>query len=214
MGNLLGIRAYARRRGVNHSAVQKAIQAGRLKDAVSRDSSGQIRIDADAADTEWVDNTDRAQQRERHGKASPTDRGAGEVSDTARAPRRPALVAATVGGPTGGGGAALSASPAGDPGALPTSGPSYSQSRAVREAYLAKTARVRYELLVGSVVRADEVRSQAFNVHRIVRDALLNVPHRVAAELAATTSVHLVHQILIRELTAALAELVDEGRRN
>jgi hypothetical protein len=221
MANLLGIRAYARRRGVSHTAVQKAVNSGRLKDSVCRDRQGQIRIDADVADREWGDNTDKAQQRERRGDGGSTrsERDNAESGSQLRTARRPPLVAPPPepmagASPTGLGAPAGAVGPAGDAGPLPTSGPSFNQSRAVREAYRAKTERVRYELLVGSVVRADEVRSQAFRVHRVVRDALLNIPHRIAAELAATTSVHLVHQILIRELNGALAELVDEGRRN
>jgi hypothetical protein len=217
MANLLGIRAFARRRGVSHTAVQKAISSGRLKDSVCRDRQGQVRIDADLADREWGDNTDKAQQRERGGHGGSTsERGSAETGAQPRGPRRPTLAAATSEPIAGGGSTGLGApvGAAGDAGPMPTSGPSFNQSRAVREAYRAKTERIRYELLVGSVVRADEVRSQAFRVHRVVRDALLNVPHRVAAELAATTSVHLVHQILLRELNGALAELVDEGRRN
>jgi hypothetical protein len=221
MATLLSIRAYARRRGVSHTAVQKAVSSGRLKDSVCRDRQGQVQIDADLADREWGDNTDKAQQRERRvqGRSADADPTEAESSAQARGSRRPTLVASPPeqmagAGPTGLGATAVAFSPAGDAGPMPTSGPSFNQSRAVREAYRAKTERVRYELLVGSVVRADEVRSQAFRVHRVVRDALLNIPHRIAAELAATTSVHLVHQIMLRELNGALAELVDEGRRN
>ena len=45
MAELIGIRAYARRREVSHSAVQKAIASGRLAESVSRDKSGRVRID-------------------------------------------------------------------------------------------------------------------------------------------------------------------------
>jgi len=206
MAELLGIRAYARRRGVNHSAVQKAIRAGRLQRAISRDEKGRVHIDAAIADEEWVQNTDRALQRgaqqtdgpELAELPSPLSGPADSSVDRHDAPpRSPRFTHLPGDGAPQAGGA-----------------PSYSQSRAVREAYNAKTARVRYELLVGSVVRAEEVRDQAFGVFRTVRDALLNVPHRVAAEIAATTSPHVVIQILNREFTAALAGLVDEGRRN
>lgn len=48
-------RAYARRRGVSHVAVQKAIASGRLAGAV--DEQGKI-TDPDLADRLWVANTD------------------------------------------------------------------------------------------------------------------------------------------------------------
>jgi hypothetical protein len=47
-------RAYARRRGVTHTAVQKAIRERRLRDSIQ---DGRI-IDPDLADREWAENTD------------------------------------------------------------------------------------------------------------------------------------------------------------
>lgn len=207
MGKLLGIRAYARERGVNHSAVQKAIRLGRLRRSLSKDAKGRVQIDPAIADEEWRENTDRAQQR--GGAAGRGTEAAPQANDFEAAPGENVPPVARAG---------VSSAPflpsAGEHLGAPTGAPSYSQSRAVREAFLAKTARVRYEMLVGSVVRADEVRDQAFKTYRIVRDALLGLPSRIAPELAATDSPFEVHRILTRELTAALAGLVDEGRRN
>lgn len=54
------LRAYARHRGVSLPAVQKAIRAKRLVDAVARDQAGRVTgvTDFAAADREWDANTD------------------------------------------------------------------------------------------------------------------------------------------------------------
>jgi len=169
---------YARRRGINHSAVQKAIRSGRLKESLARDAKGRIRIDPDKADQEWSRNTNDALRRE-------------GATSTGHAPAR--------------------ARPTIFPTEVPA-GPSFSHSHAIREAYLAKTARLNYELLAKSLVSVDDVRAQAFKVNRMARDALLNIPARVSAELAATSDAHEVHEIMVREFTQVLEELSDGAR--
>ena len=49
---ILGIRGYARHRGVAHSAVQKAVETGRIRTLPDG------RIDSEAADREWQANTE------------------------------------------------------------------------------------------------------------------------------------------------------------
>lgn len=61
MGKLVGIREFARMRGVSQTAVQKAIKAGRIQ--VTTDPKGKPKIDADAAMRQWELNTDPAKQR-------------------------------------------------------------------------------------------------------------------------------------------------------
>lgn len=55
----ISLRAYARHRGINHSAVQAAIKNGRLSRSVVRDGKGRPGItDAAAADREWEATTE------------------------------------------------------------------------------------------------------------------------------------------------------------
>ncbi len=63
MGELLSVRAYARRRNVSHTAVQKAIKDGRLVDSVSRNARGWALIEPELADQEWDSFTDPRKQR-------------------------------------------------------------------------------------------------------------------------------------------------------
>lgn len=63
MGRTLGVREYAKHRGVTHAAVRKAIATGRLSRSVTKAANGWPRIDPDVADAEWEAATDPAQQR-------------------------------------------------------------------------------------------------------------------------------------------------------
>jgi hypothetical protein len=93
----------------------------------------------------------------------------------------------------------------------PTGG-AYAQSRAVRELYLAKLAKIEFEERTAKLVSRDEVTVTAFTKARTVRDSLLNIPDRVAALLAAETDPCTVHQILSDEIRKALIELSHEQR--
>src|SRR5690349_19377730 len=51
---MTSVRAYAKHRGVRHSAVQRAIEVGRLSRSVARDAKGRPSItDVTEADREW-----------------------------------------------------------------------------------------------------------------------------------------------------------------
>jgi hypothetical protein len=86
-------------------------------------------------------------------------------------------------------------------------GPTYAQSRAVRELYLARLAKIEFEERAGKLISRDEVTVAAFTKARTVRDNLLNIPDRVAAMLAAETDPVRTHQILTDEIRKALIEL-------
>ena len=60
---LLGVRAYARHRGVSPAAVRKAIATGRIAAALVVSPGGRRELDAEAADRLWNANTDAAQVR-------------------------------------------------------------------------------------------------------------------------------------------------------
>lgn len=78
------------------------------------------------------------------------------------------------------------------------------QSRAVKEAYLARLAKLDFEERSGQLVRADDVKDQAFKTARIVRDGMMNIPDRIAAELAACSDQFEVHRRLTEEIRKAL----------
>jgi len=91
-------------------------------------------------------------------------------------------------------------------------GPTYAQSRAVRELYLARLAKIEFEERAAKLVSRDEVTVAAFTKARTIRDNLLNIPDRVAAMLAAESDPTQVHQILSDEIRKALIELSGDHR--
>jgi hypothetical protein len=85
----------------------------------------------------------------------------------------------------------------------------YSKARAVREHYQARLAKIDYEERIGNLVSKDEVQVAAFNTHRVIRDAMLNIPDRVAAMLAAETDEAKCHEVLTTEIRKALNDFAD-----
>ena len=83
----------------------------------------------------------------------------------------------------------------------------YQASRAMHENYRARTARLEFERLSGTLVPADEVRVEAFNAARRVREALLAIADRQAPILAAITDPAEIHRILTTEIRQILEEL-------
>lgn len=73
----------------------------------------------------------------------------------------------------------------------------------------AKTEKVEIEVarLRGELVPASEVKSEQFTIARRTRDAIENIPSRIAAILAAETDEHKVRETLSHELKQALEGL-------
>lgn len=71
---LISQREYARRRGVSHSAVQRAVKAGRI-------STVDGKIDPAQADREWRENTDQSKPRNRITGSPKQARVPGEPSE-------------------------------------------------------------------------------------------------------------------------------------
>lgn len=109
-------------------------------------------------------------------------------------------------------------------------GPSYAQSRAIRETYEARLAKLTYEERIKKLINADEMRVAAFNVARMIRDRLLNVPDRVVGAVLAEVRAALeplgasgeqwqgldmakVHGILLAEMRNILEEFADDLSR-
>jgi hypothetical protein len=89
----------------------------------------------------------------------------------------------------------------------------YQASRAMHESYKAKTARLEFERLSGALVSADEVKVEAFNAARRVREALLAMPDRQAPVLAAISDPAEIHRLLTAEIRQILEELArDSGK--
>jgi len=85
--------------------------------------------------------------------------------------------------------------------------PNYSNSRAIREAYLANLARLDYQKRTAALVSAEEVKVAAFNAARKVRDLLLALPDRLAPVLAGLDDPLECHRVMSEEIRRICDEL-------
>ena len=188
----LSRRAYAQHRGVSHTAVRKAIASGRI--TVEPDGT----IDPAKADARWASQTDPAKQR--------GEEAVGLGRDTAPAGQTKAVPKAALDAvqdtlrETG------QEAPEGDGGQV-----SFLRARMANEVLKAQTARVRLQKMKGELVDRAKATAMVFDLARRERDAWLNWPPRVAANMAAELDVdaHLMEQVLDRFLRAHLAELAE-----
>ena len=184
----LSIRGYARHRGVSHTAVRKALAAGRI--SALADGT----IDPGVADREWATSTNLSKPRN-------------SITGVPKKRRLPDAPSDPL-GVSNGGGAALDS--AGDGGA-PRLVSSYAASRAAREAYLARMAKLDFEERSGKLVDADQVRAQTFSLGRRLRDTFLGLPDRVSPLLVGKSDEQEIHRLLTEEVMTCLAELSAAG---
>ena len=83
----------------------------------------------------------------------------------------------------------------------------YAEARTQRERFMSELARLEFEERQGTLVKAEEVRTEAFRIARIVRDSLLNLPDRVAGEFSAESNQFKIHTRLTQEIRRAIEEL-------
>ncbi|MFT6220495.1 MAG: pyruvate/2-oxoglutarate dehydrogenase complex dihydrolipoamide acyltransferase (E2) component [Rickettsiales bacterium] len=91
-------------------------------------------------------------------------------------------------------------------------GPSYQQSRAIKEAYNAKLTRLQFERESKKLISADEVKVSAFNAARMTRDRMFNIPDRVIPQLVGKTDIHQMKELLKIEITKALEGLSNNDK--
>ncbi len=96
--------------------------------------------------------------------------------------------------------------------ALPAGGASLLQARTVNEVVKAQTNKVRLARLKGELVERSQVVAHVFKLARDERDAWLNWPARVSAQMAATLEVdphamHLALEAAVRDHLREMGEL-------
>jgi phage terminase Nu1 subunit (DNA packaging protein) len=198
----VGVREYARRRTaaghpISHTGIGKAIASGRIAAAVFRDEQGRPFIDPELADELLEQNTDPSAQRENRAGGAP---GKPETAplfheEDAELEREEAIAAAA---------------DKRDGKEAPTA--AYTRSRAARETFEAQLSRLRYLKETGQLVDAKAVRERSENVGTMVRDALRNIPARIAGELAAETVPARIEERLQEEIDRALEQLAELAR--
>lgn len=166
---LIGIRECARRLGVSDTAVHKAIKAGRIVVAGRTETSNRPLVAWPQAQQDWGANSDST-KRNHIGATGTSERRtkyAGEPAKAALPTRAEVLSGAAdapeYAPPTGGGGAAVQ-------------GPSLAQSKALKEAYQARLAKLDYDERMGKLVSADEVKGRWFKHITAAKTRILGIP--------------------------------------
>jgi hypothetical protein len=173
----LSVRAYAQHRGVSHTAVAKAIKAGRI--SVEPDGT----IDPAKADAQWARNTLPSQSLNIGAKRPAAKVETPPVSTPVSTPPLETRAAA----------------------------PDYQTSRAIREAYAARLAKLEFEERTGKLLNADEVKVKYFNLARLLRDRIQQIPRKVAPQIVAAVVAQpdqrVVEDLLMEAIREALEEL-------
>lgn len=90
--------------------------------------------------------------------------------------------------------------------------PDLNESRARREHYQAELAKLQVAQQRRELVPADEVKKEAFQVGRSIREALSNLADRLSHQLAGETDPAVIHQLLTDEHRDALLSLQEVER--
>src|SRR6266576_5546851 len=77
------------------------------------------------------------------------------------------------------------------------------KTRIKNETERGKLLEAKVKAEVGKFVSIEEVKTEAFNVARVVRNNLLNIPNRVSALLASLSDTEKIHMALTEEITNA-----------
>ena len=183
----LSIRAYARHRGVSHVAVKKAIDTGRITPLPDGT------IDPVVADAQWAANT------------TPTRRSV--AAEPREVPQAPAAVREI---PQASSKVVRETADPPSP-VLSTGGTSLLQARTVNEVVKAQTNKVRLARLKGELVDRSQAVAHVFKLARAERDAWLNWPARITAQMAAGLNVdpHVLHVALDAAVRQQLQDLGD-----
>lgn len=201
MSELIGIREAARRLGVSDTAVHKAIKAGRVTVAGRTEKSDRPLVAWPQVETDWLANSDSSKRSHvgGTGKSPAREKYAGAAKPSVKLPTsdQPDQIETPKGG--------------GDNLAGQNMGPTFAQSRAVREAYQARLAKLEYEERSGKLVDAAEVKVRAFKMARSARDALMTLPDRMAPILASSTDVIEVHRLMTEDIERLCRRIADEA---
>lgn len=193
----IAIREAGRRLGVSDTAVRKAIKDGRVTSVTTNPNNGRPELLWPAARDEFAGNSDTTRRSHVGSQGSRRrvhDNPEVSLPTNDRLDELPELADGT-------------SAASGTAGPKSGRGGQYNQARAAREVYQAKMAKLEYEKAAGLLVPMDTVRAEAFKAHRMVRDAILNIPDRCAPHLATLAEPAEVHAYLLTEINEALRKL-------
>ena len=83
------------------------------------------------------------------------------------------------------------------------------KAKTEKEQAVAKMKQMELEQMRKNLVSSRHVELQAFKLSRLVRDSLMRIPQKIAAEVACETDPHLAEVIIEREIREALEALAN-----
>lgn len=178
----VSVKEFAGIKGVSPTAVQKAIKAGRLVNSVKYNAAGKCpKIDPIVAIQEWEKNTDHSKRNVGRDIRKPE-------------PSREPYINPDIERPTP---------------EMEEARKTLADAILMKETYAGERAKLKFEIESGKYVESAEVKDEAFKLGRTVRDNIMNIPDRLAAELAGITDAAAVHTKLTAELRQALEALTN-----
>jgi hypothetical protein len=178
---LMTVRAYARHRGISHTAVQAAIRKGRLAASLKREGK-KVSIDAAVADQEWTANTDLTK--------APTS-----VKERETAHDQPP--------------AAARAPDVDGPEPPLEEGLTLSQVATAEKYWTARRKKLEYQARATELVPAKDVSDRLAGIFTRCRTKLLGIPAKVKTALPQLS--HQDVSVIDRLVREALEELADGG---
>jgi hypothetical protein len=175
---LVSVREAARRLGVSDTAVHKARKAGRIVDA-GKTPEGWPLLAWPQTQHDWTGNSDSTKRTHVGGTGESPRRirySGGEDRKQVLPPRAQVL-AEDVAPPEPPAGADAG-------GAAAVRGPSLAQSKAVREAYLARLAKLDFEERSGKLVDAADARAARFKEITAAKTKIMGIPAACKARVA------------------------------
>lgn len=168
---------YAAHRGVSKAAVTKAIQGGRITAHV--DPEGKRFLFQEEADEQWEQNTNKEVGTPAKEKAKAEEKIIEEQLPPEPNPVNP-----------------------GDP-RIP---PLY-QSKAIKEAFLARAAKLKYETDLGKVIEAEEVKKTWHAIISIARTKILGIPSKTRQRMPEMTNdQYILLESIVRESLEDLSD--------
>ena len=183
MSELISMNAYAKRRGVSHEAVRKAVKTARITLINGK-------VDPEVADIQWARNTNTDQATRGNGGRLPAGYEAGAIAGMMLGGAESAAQRAS--------GADIES--AGD-------NPRFMDAKTRSEMARAELFELELATKRGALVNTSDIRRATFEKARIARDALMGLPSRLAPQLAAENDAAKIHDMITVEVRRICDEL-------
>lgn len=181
MTDWVNLSEYGRLRGCTSEAVKQAIVKGRLKNSVRQKENGKWEVNPTAANIEWELTTKHKHKPKYLEEKDTTELQQIVVQAGSEKVR------------------------------LPIGNEEISRGDASLRLEIAKAAieEIKLSKMREELIEVAVVKTEAFKLARGVRDSILNIPDRVAAEFAGMTVAHEIHMRLSEEIRKALEGLAN-----